>query len=128
MATSSARGAIEADTTPRERAIPIIAAELEECFPSIRGEERIYAKAALNALAEHPEVLRALADQTTPAEPGYERIADAIFHACEAAGLDLIVTRGFDPVDGPEAVLARVLDKAGLIDWNAFREETRDAR
>jgi hypothetical protein len=56
-------------------------------------------------------------------EPGYERIADAIFYACEVAALDIIVTRDRRPVDSPELVLARVLDKAGLIDWAAFEEK-----
>lgn len=54
------------------------------------------------------------------AEPGYDRIADAIFLACEAAELDIVVTRNMRPVDGPERVLAEVLDRAGLIDWAAF--------
>jgi predicted TIM-barrel fold metal-dependent hydrolase len=105
-------------SSARDRAIEAAAAAIDNANPVAHDDEtaRIEAESAVDALLANPAVLRALADQTTPAEPGYERIADAIFHACEAAGLDLIVTRGFVPVDGPEAVLARVLDKAGLID------------
>jgi hypothetical protein len=61
-----------------------------------------------------------LAQPALAPEPGYERIADAIFHACEAAALDIVVAQDMHPVDSPELVLARTLDKAGLIDWSVF--------
>lgn len=63
--------------TPRERAITVIAAELVECFPAsiAGGEHRHVANAALNALAEHPEVLSALAGVP---HPGVEALAEVI--------------------------------------------------
>lgn len=60
-----------------------------------------------------------------PAEPGYQRIADAIEGALDAAALALWMSPTNDPdsdsdVAEPYLRLARVLDKAGLIDWSAF--------
>jgi hypothetical protein len=63
------------------------------------------------------EVLELL---STPVEPGYQRIADAIASACDTAALALDARRDGVPVAEPYLRLARVLDKAGLIDWAAF--------
>lgn len=58
----------------------------------------------------------------TPAEPGYERIAEALVQVFEAADLDVKVWRSGAALGGADAerALARTLDKAGLIDWSAF--------
>jgi hypothetical protein len=58
---------------------------------------------------------------TAPA-PGYDRIAQAIETACEVADVSLDVHSGlnlYSPAQGYQR-LARILDKAGLIDWSAF--------
>jgi len=57
-------------------------------------------------------------------EPGYQRIADAINAACEAADIDLTVVHDGRVLDYVPGVrwLATVLDKAGLIDWAAFQD------
>ena len=68
--------------------------------------------------------------QTPPkvAEPGYQRIADAITNACEAADIDLTVVHDGRVLDYVPGVrwLATVLDKAGLIDWTAFGDGSTD--
>jgi hypothetical protein len=69
-----------------------------------------------------------------PAEPGYQRIADAIETACTAADLRIDAYRpgGHGVIGDQFLTLARVLDKAGLIDWSAFAgapaEPTSDTR
>jgi hypothetical protein len=85
----------------------------------------------------HREFLDWLADRgyrvalTAPAPgPGYKRIADAIELACEAADVDVeLRTTEIDAYrrgGGGKLIpdrylrLARILDKAGLIDWCAF--------
>lgn len=57
--------------------------------------------------------------------PGYDRIAEAIEDCLAAADLDVVVSRShlrLLPTEGLLA-LARVLDKAGLIDWAAFNDQ-----
>jgi hypothetical protein len=60
-----------------------------------------------------------------PSAPGYQRIADAIHAACEAADIDLTVVHDGRVLDYVPGVvwLATVLDKAGLIDWTVFQDE-----
>jgi hypothetical protein len=84
-------------------------------------------------ITEANDALRAaLAGTATteqPREPGYQRIADAIAQTVESAVLELHVcdADGGAPVLDPYLRLARLLDKAGLIDWSAFAgEEARD--
>ncbi|MDN5920792.1 MAG: hypothetical protein L0I76_37775, partial [Pseudonocardia sp.] len=62
------------------------------------------------------------ADPAHP-EPGYQRIADAIEPAFDAADLGVAVWRSgqrIGPGDDEVLALARCLDRAGLIDWAAF--------
>jgi hypothetical protein len=66
------------------------------------------------------ELLSTPVEAGAPAEPGYQRIADAIASACDTAALALDARRDGVPVAEPYLRLARVLDKAGLIDWAAF--------
>lgn len=73
--------------------------------------------AAASQLQSAPELA---AEAGAPAEPGYQQIADAIEAACDAAALTLDARRDGVPVEEPYLRLARVLDKAGLIDWAAF--------
>jgi hypothetical protein len=69
-----------------------------------------------------------LRDQQKPAEPGYERIADAIDNALKTADLRIELKTGTgsdwgrftDSYSRQLYVLARTLDKAGLIDWAAL--------
>lgn len=49
--------------------------------------------------------------------PSYEDIAVAIETACDVGELDVEVWRDGVAVPEPYAVLARCLDKDGLIDW-----------
>jgi hypothetical protein len=58
--------------------------------------------------------------------PGYDRIADAISTALDAACIEVsTITHDGQPVELYN--VARCLDKAGLIDWSAVRPaETGD--
>lgn len=139
--TTARDRAIEVDTTPRERAIPIIAAEMEECFPSMRGEGRMLAKAALNALAEQPEVLRALAGAPTAdvaslvakyraksaefledwqdwdAHDGHERCGQGIAYSDVADELETLVAaapEGVDAADEQERLREELGLEAGM--------------
>jgi len=70
------------------------------------------------------EAAEAGAPEPASPEPGYQRIADAINAACEAADIDLTVVHDGRVLDYVPGVrwLATVLDKAGLIDWAAFAD------
>lgn len=61
-------------------------------------------------------------ERTPPTEPGHQRIADAIRNTLDGADLQVVLWRAGEdtPVTDGVARLARVLDKAGLIDWAAF--------
>lgn len=61
-----------------------------------------------------------------PAEPGYDRIADAIDTATEAACIDVTVVHDGQPASLYS--LARCLDKAGLIDWSALDDDEENDR
>lgn len=108
------------------------------------GETRDGVMAAIEAagLAPHvcddddlPDMVRhaltaakQLAQPSLAPEPGYERIADAIDDALKSADLRVELKTGTGPDWGRFTdsytrelyVLARTLDKAGLIDWAAF--------
>jgi NTP pyrophosphatase (non-canonical NTP hydrolase) len=53
-------------------------------------------------------------------EPGYDRIAEAIGVTLDAALVEIEVWQDGRRVEHGIDLVARLLDKAGLIDWNAF--------
>lgn len=77
------------------------------------------------------DAAKQLAQPALAPEPGYERIADAIADALRSADLLVEVKTGTgsdfgrfsDSYSKQLYVLARTLDKAGLIDWSAFGQD-----
>lgn len=74
--------------------------------------------------------IRARMADAPPTAPGHHAIADAVEAACEVAALDLeLYQRTENGTDGdgisePYRRIARILDAAGLIDWNAVADPT----
>jgi hypothetical protein len=92
--------------------------ELEEARAALRGQnERVFKE---NERLRVAAACAAVPD-TAPA-PGVDRIAQAIETACEVGDMDVEVFQDGSARLDPYRLLAKVLDKAGLIDWSAFTE------
>ncbi len=132
---ANARGAHDATVASRNRlaaqvvAVRALANEWTDEAARLSGTPNTPGKpVAQHLLGKHAADVRALLDgsagspETPAAEPGYQRIADAIENVCDAAELQMrLHFRGEGGGRAePYRVLARLLDKAGLIDWSAF--------
>jgi hypothetical protein len=96
-------------------------------------EEHGHVERLLTALREANRELEQIEQQlsrTAAPEPGYVQIAAAIDDALKTADLRIELKTGTgsdwgrftDSYDRELYVLAKTLDKAGLIDWNAFTD------
>lgn len=120
---------LRAELARRDTTIAGAARELIEALAADEEWDHLIVEArtidAAAALRRSLAALSAPVEAGAPAEPGYQRIADAIEGALDAAALALWMSPTNDPdsdsdVAEPYLRLARVLDKAGLIDWSAF--------